>query len=78
VRRAIVDGAAMIVFSRSNDLGIEMEALNRHLDKLVRPEVHMLRGARPAFQVCGYTGLALAVILTLILAPYLGSYSRRC
>jgi prolipoprotein diacylglyceryl transferase len=62
----------MIVFSRSNDLGMEMEALNRHLDKLVRPEVHMLRGARPAFQVCGYTGLALAVILTLILAPYLG------
>jgi prolipoprotein diacylglyceryl transferase len=49
-----------------------MESLNGYLDKLVRPDMRLLHRSRPAFQVCGYTGLAMAVILTLILAPYLG------
>ena len=50
----------------------KMKALNGYLDKLVRPEVHLLHRSRPAFQVCGYTGLALAIGLALILAAHLG------
>lgn len=42
------------------------------LDKLVRPEMRLLHRSRPAFQVCGYTGLTLAIILALTLVMYLG------
>jgi hypothetical protein len=49
-----------------------MEVLNRQLDKLVRPEMRLLRRSRPAFQVCGYTGLALAVLVALTLTTRLG------
>src|SRR5882672_9437642 len=49
-----------------------MEVLNCYLDKLVRPEVRLLRTSRPAFQVCGYTGLAPAVLVALTLATRLG------
>ncbi len=49
-----------------------MDLLNRHLDKLVRLEMRLLHRPRPAFQVCGYTGLTLAIILSLILASVRG------
>jgi hypothetical protein len=49
-----------------------MESLNGYLDKLVRPEMRLLHRSRPAFQVCGYTGLTLAIILALTLAMRLG------
>jgi hypothetical protein len=46
--------------------------LNRSLDKFVRPDIYAGGGFRPAFQVCGYTGLALAVSLALTLTSALG------
>lgn len=53
-------------------LALEFKAINHYLDKLVRPEIRLLHGSRPAFQVCGYTGLALAIFLALTLATRLG------
>ena len=44
--------------------------LNTSLDKLVRPEIRLLRGSWPSFQVCGYTGLALAILLSITLVIY--------
>jgi hypothetical protein len=46
------------------------EVFNRHLDKLIRIEVYVLHRSCPAFQVCGYAGLALAVLLTMTLVTY--------
>ena len=43
---------------------------NNTLDRLVRPEIRLLRRPRPAFQVCGYTGLALAILLSMTLVIY--------
>jgi hypothetical protein len=48
------------------------QILKETLDKLVRPEVHILQRAYSAFQVCGYTGLVLAILLAMILVTYLG------
>jgi hypothetical protein len=42
------------------------------LDRLIRPEIHALHRAWPSFKVCGYSGLALAILLTTGLAAYLG------
>src|SRR5712691_4235038 len=37
------------------------------VDKLLRPEVHVLHKSWPSFQVCGYTGLACAILLSMSL-----------
>ena len=44
---------------------------NSHLERMVRAEMRLLRRPRPAFQVCGYTGVVIAVILAMVLAIYL-------
>jgi hypothetical protein len=46
------------------------EAFNNYLDELARTEIRVLCRSRPAFQVCGFTGLALAVILALSLVTH--------
>jgi hypothetical protein len=46
------------------------KVLNNNLDKLVRPEIRLLHRAWPTFQVCGYTGLVLAVLLAMTLVIY--------
>src|SRR5207302_11504495 len=43
---------------------------NSTLDRLVRPEIHVLKWPWPTLQVCGYTGLALAILLSLALVIY--------
>src|SRR5258707_9303091 len=43
---------------------------NSNLDKLVRPEIRLLRRPWSTFQVCGYTGLALAILLSMTLVIY--------
>jgi len=43
-----------------------------NLDKLVRPEIYVFHRPWPAFQVCGYIGLALAILLSTILIIRLG------
>ena len=42
------------------------------LDKLVRPEVQIFRKRMSSYQVCGYTGLILGVLLGMTLAAYRG------
>lgn len=49
-----------------------LEVLNRYLDKLVHPEVRILGRAWHTFKICGYTGLALSILLVLILTAHLG------
>src|SRR5947209_17657694 len=46
------------------------KVLNNNLDKLVRPGIRLLHRALPSFQVCGYTGLALAILLSMSLVIY--------
>ena len=46
--------------------------LNRILDALVRPQVTIRGRALPAFQLCGYAGLACAVTLALTLVARAG------
>lgn len=46
--------------------------INNFLDKIVRPEVHVLRRSWSAFQICGFTGLVLAILLAMALATYRG------
>lgn len=48
------------------------ESLNNYLDHLIRPEIRQCHNSWPAFQVCGYMGLALAVMLAMTLAAHLG------
>ncbi len=45
--------------------------LNDNLDKLVRPEIPVLHKSWPVFQICGYVGLALGILLTMTLATHL-------
>ena len=45
---------------------------NIFLDKLVRPDIHILHKPRSSFHVCGYTGLILAIVQSMILAVYGG------
>ncbi len=47
------------------------EVFNSYLDKLVRPEVPILRKPWSAFQACGFAGLALAILLSMTLVAYL-------
>jgi hypothetical protein len=42
------------------------------VDKLLRPEVHVLHRSWPSFQVCGYTGLACAIFLSMSLVIHQG------
>jgi prolipoprotein diacylglyceryltransferase len=44
--------------------------LNSRLDRLVRPDISILRRTWSSFQVCGYTGLALAILLAMSLVIY--------
>src|SRR3712207_6538150 len=46
--------------------------LNRVLDRLARPRLWFGRRSWPAFQVCGYAGLALAWALALALVAHRG------
>src|ERR1051325_1036178 len=49
-----------------NKQGVRIgQALNQYLDGLVRPKVMVSRTLRPAFQICGYTGLAAAILLAM-------------
>jgi Prolipoprotein diacylglyceryl transferase len=47
-------------------------SMNSRLDKLAHPEIRILQRPRFAFRVCGYTGLALAVLLAMILVTRVG------
>src|SRR5260370_37516969 len=49
---------------------------NTSLDKLVRPEIRLFRRPWPTFQVCGYTGLILAILLamTLVIHEHLSPF----
>jgi hypothetical protein len=49
-----------------------MEAINHSLDQFVRPNIYLLRKSRSAFQVCGYTGLALSILLAMSLVLWRG------
>lgn len=49
-----------------------VELLNSYLDQLIRPEMPIFHKSLSAFQVCGYAGLALAIMLTMILTTFLG------
>lgn len=48
------------------------EMLGRYLDKVVQPEIYVIQRPRSAFQVCGYTGLALAILLAMTPVIHLG------
>ena len=43
---------------------------NSNLEKLVHPEIRLIHRPCPSFQVCGYTGLALAILLSMSLVVY--------
>lgn len=45
---------------------------NNGLDRLVRPEMHLLRHSWSAFKVCGYCGLTLAILLGMALVMVRG------
>ena len=45
---------------------------NRFMDEAARPEVRALNRSVTAFQVCGYTGLILAMVLAATLSSYRG------
>jgi hypothetical protein len=44
---------------------------NNYLDKLVRPDIRVLHRAWPAYQIWGYSGFGLAIVLTMSLVAYL-------
>jgi hypothetical protein len=46
--------------------------LNHHLDALPRPTIRVAGRAGPSFQILGYTGLAVAIVLTQVLAATTG------
>jgi Prolipoprotein diacylglyceryl transferase len=48
------------------------DAFNRLLDTTVHPRLRVLNRQRSAFQVCGYTGLAFAILLAMSLVLYRG------
>lgn len=48
------------------------QAFNNCLDFMVNPEVRLFGRTWPAFQVCGYAGLALAILLTMSLVTFVG------
>jgi Prolipoprotein diacylglyceryl transferase len=46
------------------------EAFNGNLDQVVRPRIHIYHLSWSAYQVCGYTGLMLAIVLAITLVTY--------
>lgn len=48
------------------------DVFNRHLDRFVRPEVSICHRGMSAYKVCGFTGLALAVMLVMTLVTNRG------
>ncbi|MEJ2670931.1 MAG: prolipoprotein diacylglyceryl transferase [Deltaproteobacteria bacterium] len=48
-----------------------LRVCNNLLDKLVRPEIRALQKTWQVYQVCGYTGFGLAIVLTISLVAYL-------
>src|SRR5437764_10083502 len=42
------------------------------VDKFICPEVHVLHRSWPSFQICGYTGLACAILLSMSLVIHQG------
>jgi hypothetical protein len=48
------------------------EALNSYLDKLIRSEVYVLHRSWSTFRLCGYTGLAMAILLAMTLVTRVG------
>jgi hypothetical protein len=55
--------------NRSNTI---RNLFNRHFDRFIRPEAQIFRFTRSAFLLCGYVGLFLAVLLTMLLVRFLG------
>lgn len=51
-------------------MGTNESRFNVFLDKLVRPDIRVLDKPLSAYQVCGYTGLILAILQGMILAAY--------
>lgn len=49
-----------------------VQLFNGYLDKLVRTEIRLFNRNLFAYQVCGYTGLVLCILLTMTLAAYSG------
>lgn len=47
-------------------------AFNACLDKLARPEIHLLRRRWYAYRICGYTGLALAILQSIWFVTHRG------
>src|SRR5262249_23461381 len=52
--------------------GVVRRAFNANLNRLVRPEIRAFGRPWPAFQICGYAGLGLAILLAMSLTRYLG------
>ncbi len=51
---------------------ISRRRINSYLDRIACPQVHLLHLAWSAFQACGVGGLAIAILLTGVLAKLLG------
>lgn len=51
---------------------MKQAVFNRDLDILLHPKACILGRSWPTYQVCGYTGLALAILLAMILVMHLG------
>lgn len=56
----------------SSQSEVRRDSQSTKLDKFIRTEVRIHHKSWAAFQVCGYTGLALAILLTMTLVMYLG------
>ena len=64
-----------MVFEPSKGSNINVllrDSFNNYLDNLVRPQVHIRNQTWATFQLCGYIGLALAILLTMTLVMYWG------
>ncbi len=57
---------------QTNRLNTLRNLFNRHFDRFIRPEAQIFRIRRSAFLLCGYAGLFLAVLLTMLLVSFLG------
>jgi Prolipoprotein diacylglyceryl transferase len=49
---------------------IPIVRFNSYLDRVANPEINVCQQRHPAFQVCGYAGLVLAVLLAIMLIIY--------
>src|SRR5215467_14328359 len=53
-------------------MNVVLRYAQSNLNRLARTETRVLTRSLPAFQVCGYTGLGLAVLLAMLLTRSLG------